>query len=78
MLEVFLKVNIINPKLRKIIHRRKNGRTIWNGKFSHLEDKIYLTIEFAKKMREEKDKIEREMSSLRARGKQPFRRKKQA
>ncbi|CAN5460275.1 hypothetical protein BH20ACI1_BH20ACI1_15700 [soil metagenome] len=34
-------------------------------KFSHLEDKIYVTIEFAKKMREEKDKIEREMSSLR-------------
>lgn len=34
-------------------------------KFSHLEDKIYLTIEFAKKMREEKDKIAREMSSLR-------------
>ena len=26
-------------------------------KFSHLEDKIYLTIEFAKKMREEKDKV---------------------
>lgn len=34
-------------------------------KFSHLEDKIYLTIEFAKKMREEKDQIEREMTSLR-------------
>lgn len=34
-------------------------------KFSHLEDKIYLTIEFAKKMREEKDKLERETSSLR-------------
>ncbi|MET0753788.1 MAG: hypothetical protein ABWZ66_10465 [Pyrinomonadaceae bacterium] len=34
-------------------------------KFSHLEDKIYLTIEFAKKMREEKEKLEREMSSLR-------------
>ncbi|MCA1625473.1 MAG: hypothetical protein LC778_17090 [Acidobacteria bacterium] len=34
-------------------------------KFSHLEDKIYLTIEFAKKMREEKERIEREMSSLR-------------
>lgn len=34
-------------------------------KFSHLEDKIYLTIEFAKKMREEKEKIERETSSLR-------------
>ncbi len=34
-------------------------------KFSHLEDKIYLTIEFAKKMREEKEKLENEMSSLR-------------
>ncbi len=34
-------------------------------KFSHLEDKIYLTIEFAKKMREEKEKIEREAISLR-------------
>ena len=34
-------------------------------KFSHLEDKIYLTIEFAKKMREEKEKIERETSGLR-------------
>ena len=34
-------------------------------KFSHLEDKIYLTIEFAKKMREEKEKLEAEMSGLR-------------
>jgi chromosome segregation ATPase len=34
-------------------------------KFSHLEDKIYLTIEFAKKIREEKEKIERETLSLR-------------
>lgn len=34
-------------------------------KFSHLEDKIYLTIEFAKKLREEKEKIERETSTLR-------------
>ncbi len=33
-------------------------------KFSHLEDKIYLTIEFAKKMREEKDKLEQEMTTL--------------
>ena len=32
-------------------------------KFSHLEDKIYLTIEFAKKMREEKEKLERETNS---------------
>jgi predicted nuclease with TOPRIM domain len=34
-------------------------------KFSHLEDKIYLTIEFAKKMREEKERIERETGDLR-------------
>lgn len=34
-------------------------------KFSHLEDKIYLTIEFAKKVREEKEKIEREVIALR-------------
>ena len=33
-------------------------------KFSHLEDKIYLTIEFAKKMRDEKDKLEREADAL--------------
>ncbi len=34
-------------------------------KFSHLEDKIYLTIENVKKLREEKEKVEREVSSLR-------------
>lgn len=34
-------------------------------KFSHLEDKIYLTIEFAKKMREEKERLDRETNSLR-------------
>ncbi|MDH3493971.1 MAG: hypothetical protein OEM82_10505 [Acidobacteriota bacterium] len=34
-------------------------------KFSHLEDKIYLTIEFAKKMREEKERLEDEMLSIR-------------
>lgn len=33
-------------------------------KFSHLEDKIYLTIEFARKLREEKEKLEREAGSL--------------
>ena len=33
-------------------------------KFSHLEDKIYLTIEFAKKMRDEKEKLERETNAL--------------
>ncbi len=34
-------------------------------KFSHLEDKIYLTLEFAKKMREDKEKFESESKSLR-------------
>ena len=34
-------------------------------KFSHLEDKIYLTIEFAKKMRDEKELFEREAVALR-------------
>jgi chromosome segregation ATPase len=34
-------------------------------KFSHLEDKIYLTIEFAKKIREEKETVEREAATLR-------------
>jgi len=33
-------------------------------KFSHLEDKIYLTIEFAKKMRDEKEKLERAADAL--------------
>ncbi len=35
-------------------------------KFSHLEDKIYLTIEYAKKMRDEKEKLEKEVVSLRS------------
>jgi len=34
-------------------------------KFSHLEDKIYLTIEFAKKMRLERDRLEQEANGLR-------------
>ncbi len=34
-------------------------------KFSHLEDKIYLTIENVRKLREEKERVEREMKSLR-------------
>ena len=33
-------------------------------KFSHLEDKIYLTIEFAKKMRDEKERLESESDGL--------------
>ncbi len=35
-------------------------------KFSHLEDKIYLTIEYAKKMRDEKEKLEKEAAGLRS------------
>ena len=34
-------------------------------KFSHLEDKIYLTIEFVKKLKDEKEKLERENAQLR-------------
>ena len=34
-------------------------------KFSHLEDKIYLTIEFAKKMREENERLTKEVAELR-------------
>jgi len=34
-------------------------------KFSHLEDKIYLTIELAKKLREERDRVENEITALR-------------
>ena len=34
-------------------------------KFSHLEDKIYLTIELARKMREEKERLEEETIDLR-------------
>ena len=33
-------------------------------KFSHLEDKIYLTIEFVKKLKDEKEKLERETTAL--------------
>ncbi len=33
-------------------------------KFSHLEDKIYLTIDYAKKMRDEKERLERAAGDL--------------
>ncbi len=33
-------------------------------KFSHLEDKIYLTIEFVKKLKDERDRLERESKVL--------------
>ena len=34
-------------------------------KFSHLEDKVYLTVEFVKKMREERETWARETGTLR-------------
>ena len=34
-------------------------------KFSHLEDKIYRTIELTKTLRQEKEALEREVSSIR-------------
>ncbi len=34
-------------------------------KFSHLEDKIYLTIEFVKKVRDEKEEFKKEAETLR-------------
>jgi uncharacterized coiled-coil DUF342 family protein len=35
-------------------------------KFSHLEDKIYLTVEFVKKLREERDRAVAEAQRLRS------------
>jgi hypothetical protein len=37
-------------------------------KFSHLEDKIYRTIEFAKTLRQEKDDLERQLATVRGLG----------
>ena len=34
-------------------------------KFSHLEDKIYRTIELTKTLRQEKESLEKELSSIR-------------
>ena len=35
-------------------------------KFSHLEDKIYRTIEFTKTLRQEKDGLEKELALMRS------------
>ena len=37
-------------------------------KFSHLEDKIYRTIELAKTLRQEKDDLERQLATVRSLG----------
>ena len=34
-------------------------------RFAHLEDKIFLTVQFVKKLREERDALEKEADSLR-------------
>jgi hypothetical protein len=39
-------------------------------KFSHLEDKIYRTIELTKALRQEKDELERQLATARAGDKQ--------
>jgi FtsZ-binding cell division protein ZapB len=36
-------------------------------KFSHLEDKIYRTIELTKALRQEKEDLERELATVRSR-----------
>jgi FtsZ-binding cell division protein ZapB len=42
-------------------------------KFSHLEDKIYRTIELTKSLRQEKESLEKELSLMRRnRGNVPF------
>jgi uncharacterized coiled-coil DUF342 family protein len=42
-------------------------------KFSHLEDKIYRTIELTKTLRQEKESLEKELSVMRRnRGNVPF------
>ena len=40
-------------------------------KFSHLEDKIYRTIELTKALRQEKDDLERQLASARGNGGNP-------
>ncbi len=37
-------------------------------KFSHLEDKIYRTIELAKTLRQEKNELERQLATVRGLG----------
>ena len=42
----------------------------WHGleKFSHLEDKIYRTIELTKTLRQEKEDLERQLATYRGAG----------
>src|SRR5256885_4632649 len=50
--------------------RQERMMVALNGleKFSHLEDKIYRTIELAKTLRQEKDELERQLATVRGLG----------
>lgn len=67
LLEVFAesKDNLFHSFQRPFLETQSMNGLTGMEKFSHLEDKIYLTIEFAKKMREERDRLESEINSLR-------------
>jgi len=45
--------------------RENDGRSVRTGKISHLEDKIYRTIELTKTLRQEKESLENELSLMR-------------
>src|SRR5438477_5025083 len=53
--------------LRDTRRGRRRTMVALNGleKFSHLEDKIYRTIELTKTLRQEKEALERELGSVR-------------
>lgn len=62
--------NQSNSRLCKRGFERFKSVTTMGGlpgleKFSHLEDKIYRTIEVTKKLREERERLDKEMSSIR-------------
>jgi hypothetical protein len=51
-----------------LIHALEEPMAATNGleKFSHLEDKIYRTIELTKALRQEKDDLERQLATARS------------
>src|SRR6185369_4624535 len=53
---------------RDLIHALEEPMAATNGleKFSHLEDKIYRTIELTKALRQEKDDLERQLATARS------------
>jgi FtsZ-binding cell division protein ZapB len=57
--------NIIYDAIQNKSLEKRMSNLSGMEKFSHLEDKIYRTLDVAKTMREEKEKIERERNSLR-------------